>query len=120
MPVVPKHARMVSQPPSFRSISNTNILNNNKPSNMIRSYSQDINIGATEAHIPNTKSSYSDTSLDYMDKRKSKKSQYKQQTIKEQPSASNEDICSTDSSVVDEDIKRKKKKFFSFGKNKAA
>ncbi|KAI4463899.1 stromal interaction molecule [Holotrichia oblita] len=115
-PTVPKHTRVVSQPPSFRSISNTNMLNNNKTSNMVRSYSQDVNIGATEVCLPNTKSSYSDTSLDYMDKRKSKKIQHKQQTIREQPSASTEDICSTDSSVVDEDPKRKKKKFFSFGK----
>lgn len=85
---------------------------------MVRSFSQDVNVGTTETHMPNSKSSYSDTSLDYMDKKKSKKLPYKQQTIREQPSASNEDICSTDSSVIDEDVKRKKKKFFSFGKNK--
>lgn len=88
---------------------------------MVRSYSQDVNVNQSEPYAPPAKSSYSDPSLDHAEKkRRSKKFNYgKQQTIKEQPSASTEDIYSTDSSVVDEDIRRKKKKFFSFGKNKA-
>lgn len=55
------------------------------------------------------KNSQSDTSLD----NPSKPRPVRQKTIKEQPSASVEDdLCSTDSSVVDEDIKKKKRKLF--------
>jgi hypothetical protein len=94
-----------------RSISNNNISVATKSSPMTRSLSQDINVGTVDSSRP--KSSHSDTSLDAPAKPKP----LRQTTIKEQPCASVEDdICSTDSSLMDEDIKKKKKKLFVFSK----
>lgn len=79
---------------------------------MTRSFSQDTNVG-TNVDLVKAKSSQSDTSLDAPVKPKP----LRQTTIKEQPCASlEEDICSTDSSLMDEDIKKKKKKLFVFAK----
>ncbi|RZB94454.1 stromal interaction molecule -like [Asbolus verrucosus] len=94
-----------------RSISNNNISIASRSSPMTRSLSQDINVGVLDSGRP--KSSHSDTSLDAPSKPKP----LRQTTIKEQPCASLEDdICSTDSSLMDEDIKKKKKKLFVFAK----
>lgn len=103
-----KIAKLSSNP---RSISNNNISVATKSSPMTRSLSQDINVGTVDSSRP--KSSHSDTSLDAPAKPKP----LRQTTIKEQPCASVEDdICSTDSSLMDEDIKKKKKKLFVFSK----
>ncbi|EFA02431.1 stromal interaction molecule homolog isoform X2 [Tribolium castaneum] len=103
-----KISKLSSNP---RSISNNNIPLTNKSSQMTRSFSQDTNVGTLDSVKP--KSSLSDTSLDAPLKPKP----LRQTTIKEQPSASiEEDICSTDSSLMDEDIKKKKKKLFAFTK----
>lgn len=108
-----KSGKLSSNP---RSISNNNIAI--KSSSMIRSYSQDANVGVQEqSKAP--KSSLSDNSLD-LTKPKQKQSLLKltTATIKEQPSTStvDDDICSTDSSVVDDDVKKKKRKLFTFTK----
>nr|CAH7722133.1 unnamed protein product [Callosobruchus chinensis] len=105
--------RLSSNP---KSVSQSNIFVNPavKSSSMTRSYSQDINVSPTDGR---PKSSLSDTSLEV-----AKVKPLKQ--IKEQPTASMEDdVCSTDSSVLDETDSKKKKrsKLFSFnkkGKNK--
>lgn len=78
---------------------------------MIRSYSQDINMNPPPDSLSSKqKNSHSDTCLDNQNK---PKPPIRQRTIKEQPSVSIEDdVCSTDSSVVDEDIKKKKRKLF--------
>ncbi|XP_044254508.1 stromal interaction molecule homolog isoform X2 [Tribolium madens] len=103
-----KISKLSSNP---RSISNNNISVTSKSSQMTRSFSQDTNVGVLDSIKP--KSSQSDTSLDAPVKPKP----LRQTTIKEQPSASIEDdICSTDSSLMDEDIKKKKKKLFAFAK----
>lgn len=55
------------------------------------------------------KNSHSDTCLD----NEARPKPIRQRTIKEQASVSVEDdLCSTDSSVVDEDVKKKKRKLF--------
>lgn len=78
---------------------------------MTRSLSQDINAGALESGRP--KSSHSDTSLDAIPKVKS----LRHSVIREQPSTTlEEDVCSTDSSQMDEEVKKKKKKLFGFSK----
>lgn len=87
-----------------------------KSTSISRSYSHDINIFCNENR---PKSSLSDNSLDTGKMRQA----LKPMTIKEQPSASIEDdICSTDSSVLDDsELKKKKRKLFTFskkGKNK--
>nr|CAH7726096.1 unnamed protein product [Callosobruchus chinensis] len=105
--------RLSSNP---KSVSQSNIFVNPavKSSSMTRSYSQDINVSPTDGR---PKSSLSDTSLEV-----TKVKPLKQ--IKEQPTVSMEDdVCSTDSSVLDETDSKKKKrsKLFSFnkkGKNK--
>lgn len=96
-----------------RSISNNNISLPNKSSSITRSLSQDINVGALESSKP--KSSHSDTSLDAPPRIRS----LRHSTIREQTSSStalDEDVCSTDSSLMDEDVKKKKKKLFGFSK----
>ncbi|VEN58428.1 unnamed protein product [Callosobruchus maculatus] len=105
--------RLSSNP---KSVSQSNIYVNPsaKSTSMTRSYSQDINFSPTDSR---PKSSLSDTSLEV-----AKVKPLKQ--IKEQPTVSVEDdVCSTDSSVLDESDSKKKKrsKLFSFnkkGKNK--
>ncbi|CAH1996212.1 unnamed protein product [Acanthoscelides obtectus] len=105
--------RLSSNP---KSVSQSNISLNlpAKPTSMTRSFSQDINVSPADTK---PKSSLSDTNLEV-----SKIKPLKQ--IKEQPSVSIEDdVCSTDSSVLDESDSKKKKrsKLFSFnkkGKNK--
>ena len=82
-----------------------------RTSPMTRSLSQDINVGGVESGRP--KSSHSDTSLDVPARPKS----LRHTPIKELPAPSmEEDVCSTDSSLMDEDIKKKKKKLFGFAK----
>lgn len=90
----------------------TGNVNPNKP--MLRSFSQDIQMNpALEMASGKPKTSHSETSLDNPLKPKV----VKQRTIKEQPSISiEEDVCSTDSSVIDEEIKKKKRKLFGFSK----
>lgn len=79
---------------------------------MTRSVSQDINVGVS-TDLARPKSAYSDSSLDGVAKPKP----LRPMTIKEQPSVSlEEDVCSTDSSLMDEDVKKKKKKLFGFSK----
>lgn len=76
---------------------------------MVRSYSQDINMNPPDTFSSKQKNSHSDTCLDNQSKLKP----VRQKTIKEQPSVSIEDdVCSTDSSVVDDDVKKKKRKLF--------
>lgn len=108
--IAARNGRFSSPPPTNRSISNNNItVNTTKPVSMVRSYSQDINMSPPDSLSSKQKNSYSDTSLDNSNKPRP----IRQRTIKEQPSVSVEDdLCSTDSSVVDEDIKKKKKKLF--------
>nr|QZZ63291.1 stromal interaction molecule-like protein [Leptinotarsa decemlineata] len=97
-----------------KSISQSNISMNPplKSTSMVRSVSQDIHTSITDLK---PKSSLSDTSLDVS---KVKAGTMRQMTIKEQPSVSLEDdICSTDSSIIDEnDIKKKKRKLIFFSK----
>lgn len=110
MPVTAKNGRFSCPPPTNRSVSNNSIVvNPPKPVSMVRSYSQDINTSPPDPLSSKQKNSHSDTCLDNQNKPKP----IRQRTIKEQPSVSIEDdVCSTDSSVVDEDIKKKKKKLF--------
>lgn len=76
----------------------------------MRSYSQDINFNPTEAVLSKPKLAHSDTSLDGQAKLKT----VKPKTIKEQASFSvDDDVCSTDSSVIEEEVKKKKRKLFS-------
>lgn len=105
-----RNGRFSCPPPNNRSISNNNIVvNTTKPASIVRSYSQDINMSAPDLLASKQKNSQSDSSLDNQNKPRP----IRQKTIKEQPSVSiEEDLCSTDSSVVDEDIKKKKKKLF--------
>lgn len=99
----------ISQPPSIRSSSNNNIVVPSKKSNMVRSYSQDTAIASPETSSMKQKPSYSDSSLDHSTKSKP----LIQKTIKEQsPGVVEDDIYSTDSSIIDEDIKKKKRKLF--------
>ncbi|KAJ3658098.1 hypothetical protein Zmor_009857 [Zophobas morio] len=103
-----KTSKLSSNP---RSISNNNISMTTRTSPMTRSLSQDINVGGVESGRP--KSSHSDTSLDVPARPKS----LRHTPIKELPAPSmEEDVCSTDSSLMDEDIKKKKKKLFGFAK----
>lgn len=105
---------MSSQPPSLRSISNNNILLSSlKSGSMVRSYSQDVGPCPPENINISPKPAQSETALDRTVKQKT----VKQQTIKEQPSVSLEDdVYSTDSSMVDEEIKKRKRKIFGFPK----
>lgn len=81
---------------------------------MVRSQSQDINMGVPDSStLGQPKPSQSDGSLD----RAAKPTSLRHATIKEQPSVSMEDdLCSTDSSLLEEDIKKKKRKIFAFAK----
>lgn len=110
-PATVKNGRFSCPPPNNRSVSNNNInINPTKPASIVRSYSQDINMNPPDSLATKQKNSHSDTCLDNQHKPKP----IRQRTIKEQPSVSVEDdLCSTDSSVVDEDIKKKKRKLFS-------
>lgn len=110
-----KHTRFSSQSPSIRSISNNNILAcPTKGGHMVRSHSQDINTCLPDSSaFGQPKPSQSDGSLD----RAVRPITTKHATIKEQPSVSVEDdLCSTDSSLIEEDIKKRKKKMFLFNK----
>lgn len=116
-PLLYKHARVSSQPPSIRSISNNNILASSmKSGSMVRSVSQDTHVGLPDGIFSQPKPSQSESSLDRSIKVKS----VRQQTIKEQPSISHEDDLSTDSSLVDEEIKKRKRKLFGFPKKSKA
>lgn len=105
-------------PPNNRSISNNNITVSTtvKPSVIMRSQSQDINVLNTDIMKPPTKSSLSESSL--MDSQKLKTARPK--SIKEQQQTSTstieEDVCSTDSSLMEDDVKKKKRKLFTFTK----
>ncbi|KAK4886802.1 hypothetical protein RN001_003073 [Aquatica leii] len=110
--IVNKHVRVSSQPPSLRSISNNNLLSSLKSGNITRSFSQEVSVSAENLAI-HPKGAQSETSLDRVVKQKS----IKQQTIKEQPSISLEDdIYFTDSSLIEEDNKKHKRKLFGFSK----
>ncbi|KAG5882768.1 hypothetical protein JTB14_029944 [Gonioctena quinquepunctata] len=116
MPLRNITSRLASHPKSI-SQSNISVNPSSKSTTMIRSVSQDIHMPLTELK---PKSSLSDTSLDVT---RAKAGTLRPMTIKEQPSVSLEDdICSTDSSTVDEnDMKKKKRKLIFFskkGKNK--
>lgn len=104
--------RMYSQPLSLRSISNNNIVSSSKSGNMTRSQSQDISL-ISEIVSSHPKAAQSENALDHGSKSKAGKPQ----TIKEQPSVSLEDeVYSTDSSLIDEEIKKRKRKLFGFPK----
>lgn len=105
-----KNSRVQSQPPSVRSISNNSIILPKK-ANMVRSFSQDMPTAQPEHVIAKQNSSYSDTSLN--NTKVKPFVQNIQNTIKEQPVNSEEEIYSTDSSVIDEETKKKKRKLFS-------
>lgn len=78
---------------------------------MIRSASQDVSIIGT---IPKPKSSLSDNSLEAHIPKNSAKQITKKES---QSSFPEDDVCSTDSSVLDEvDVKKKKRKLFTFSK----
>ncbi|KAB0799344.1 hypothetical protein PPYR_07224 [Photinus pyralis] len=110
-PAILKHTRVSSQPPSLRSSSNNNIPSSLKSANIIRSSSQDINISSEIATCP--KPASSENALDRVVKQKN----FKQQMIKEQPSISLEDdIYSTDSSLIDDEMKKPKRKLFGFSR----
>ncbi|KAJ8955299.1 hypothetical protein NQ314_006912 [Rhamnusium bicolor] len=84
---------------------------------LVQNHAKNI-VGRLSSHPKNTmapKSSLSDTCLDT---NKVKPVPIRPITIKEQPSVSLEDdVCSTDSSVLDEnDVKKKKRKLFTFSK----
>lgn len=80
---------------------------------MTRSQSQDTNVGTAAAAADlKSKSSQSDNSLDSAPKSKS----LRPTTIKEASGTIEEDVCSTDSSLMDEETKKKKKKLFGFSK----
>lgn len=110
-PAISKHTRVSSQPPSSRSSSNNNIPSSLKSANIIRSSSHDINISSEIATCP--KPASSENALDRVVKQKN----FKQQMIKEQPSISLEDdIYSTDSSLIDDEMKKPKRKLFGFSR----
>lgn len=100
-----------------KSISQSNIAVNPLPKTapITRSQSQDINLSVVDSTSREPKVSLSDTCLDSA---RVKPTPIRPMTIKEQPSVSIEDdICSTDSSVLDEnDLKKKKRKLFNFTK----
>ncbi|KAJ8919442.1 hypothetical protein NQ315_016540 [Exocentrus adspersus] len=112
IPAKPNAAKLSSHP---KSISQSNIAVNPLPKSALitRSVSQDIATAVADPVAP--KSSLSDTCLE---NNKVKPAIIRPTTIKERPSVSVEDdICSTDSSVLDEsDIKKKKRKLFTFSK----
>lgn len=85
---------------------------------IVRSFSTDIAVSEAKS-----KNSHPDTNIEAQKAKATSTSSVKQLTIKEQPSALEDDICSTDSSVLDEnDVKKKKRKLFTFtkkNKNKA-
>ncbi|KAF5302355.1 hypothetical protein FQA39_LY10394 [Lamprigera yunnana] len=110
--VINKHIRMSSQPPSLRSISNSNLFGTLKSGNITRSCSQDVNLYSENMTI-SPKSAQSENALDRVVKQKS----MKQHTIKEQPSVSIEDdVYFTDSSLIEEDSKKHRRKLFGFSK----
>ncbi|KAK5643435.1 hypothetical protein RI129_007280 [Pyrocoelia pectoralis] len=109
--VTNKHIRVSSQPPSLRSISNNNVSSSLRSGNIIRSYSQDINLISELAMHP--KPAHSENALDRVVKQKN----LKQQAIKEQSSIAHEDdVYSTDSSLIDDEMKKPKRKLFGFSK----
>ncbi|CAH1278347.1 unnamed protein product [Diabrotica balteata] len=116
IPSPPRHVNKLTSYPKSISHSQLNVTTANAPSKaMTRSVSSEIGSPVYE-----TKSkSMSEPSLESA----KVKSSIRQMTIKEQPASSvEEDICSTDSSILDDDIKKKKRKlnFFSKkSKNKA-
>lgn len=92
---------------SNRSLSNNNIVTASKKGAMVRSHSQEVSLIPIESVI--RPKAYSDTSLDHPIKHKP----LIQKTIKEQPSINLEDeVYSTDSSVIDEESRKKKRKLF--------
>lgn len=96
---------------------------------MTRSYSQDVNIPPTTAttnpfaeSVSGVKSkAHSDSSLDHPPPISGKSKPIIQKTIKEQPSIGlEEEVCSYDSLVFDEETKKKKRKLFpGFSKKKS-
>ncbi|XP_019874200.2 stromal interaction molecule homolog isoform X2 [Aethina tumida] len=104
-------ARMLTGP---RSVSNNDIHVATPPkSGMIRAYSQDSNIvletlGRAKAHAT---TSSSDPSLEGAARLPSRSS-----TRELQYGSIEEDVCSTDSSLMEDDVKKKKRKLFSFAK----
>ncbi|KAF5274302.1 hypothetical protein FQR65_LT04420 [Abscondita terminalis] len=110
--LVNKHVRVSSQPPSLRSVSNNNLPGSLKLGNITRSFSQEVSLSAENLAV-HPKAAHSENSLDRVVKQKT----LKQQTIKEQPSISLEDdIYFTDSSIIEEDNKKQKRKLFGFSK----
>lgn len=121
-PHIPSRNSMGKLSSHLKSISQSNIAVTPIPklAPMVRSCSQDINVCPAEPAVP--KSSLSDTCIDT--NKILKPVPIRPMTIREQPSMSLEDdVCSTDSSVLDEsEGKKKKRKLFNFskkGKNKA-
>ncbi|XP_025836919.1 uncharacterized protein LOC112903991 isoform X1 [Agrilus planipennis] len=117
VPVVHRHARVASQPTSIRSASNNNILISSKGSQMVRSQSQDINVALLENATSNPKPAQSESALDHNIKCKVIAARPQLPTAKEQsPLALEDDVCSTDSSVMDDEVKKRKRKIFGFSK----
>lgn len=88
---------------------------------MYRSYSQDTNIASVELELPTlTKGSHSETCLDNANQNSPtqrslpnmRQREKGAQQLREQQSfqAPDDDVCSTDSSIVDDEIKRRRRK----------
>lgn len=94
-----------------RSISNNNIPVSAAAKPIVRSQSHDVNMQNADGAKQPTKCSLSESALD-----KAKYSRPK--PIKEQATAATieEDVCSTDSSLMEDDVKKKKRKLFTFSK----
>ncbi|XP_025836920.1 uncharacterized protein LOC112903991 isoform X2 [Agrilus planipennis] len=88
-----------------------------KGSQMVRSQSQDINVALLENATSNPKPAQSESALDHNIKCKVIAARPQLPTAKEQsPLALEDDVCSTDSSVMDDEVKKRKRKIFGFSK----
>lgn len=83
---------------------------------MYRSYSQDTNIAAVELELPTlTKGSHSETCLDNANQnsptqRSLPNMRQREKGAQQSYQAPDDDVCSTDSSIVDDEIKRRRRK----------
>lgn len=120
-----KPLKQQSQPSSTRSISNNNIVINKPPQHtgvLPRSYSQEV---APSEPTIRPKLAFSDTTLEAKSKvlsNPSISSQFSGKPPKIKEQAVEEDVYSTDSSVIDnnDEVKKKKRKLFAFGKKSKA
>lgn len=110
MTLKPNRAQSPQQSLNVRSTSNNSI--NNHSNNILRSQSHETSMSMVETltstQMP--KISQSETSLESI---QLVTVPSKQKLLRDQPSvALEEDICSTDSSTVDEEVKKRRRKLF--------